>query len=340
MALSFKQSKVWMMFSNVIHVWFGKGKLKYWQFILDRVLNNYETLSIQPKSSKDIDKMIIVMIDGFPGGQGGLTDRLRGALSVYSLCKECNYVFKFYFNYPFDLKQYLIPNQYSWTIESCDILRNRSQSKPIALYLMNVPFENWLDHYLLKREIEQTDYEQYHIYTSAFFDKMNYPTLFNELFKPSALLQYEIDWNKKMIGGKYISATFRFQELLGDLKEAPECKTLSEFEQKKLIIQCLQALKSFIDNTHLEYKILVTSDSTRFLNEAKKLNRVYIIPGKIFHPHFEVEGDKPFLKSFIDFYLLMEAQEVHLLRTGLMYKSGFPEFAALLGGKKFYSTKF
>ena len=88
------------------------------------------------------------------------------------------------------------------------------------------------------------------------------------------------------------------------------------------------------------YKVLVTADSSRFLSEAQKLERVYVIPGKIFHPHYVAEGKNPFLKSFIDFYMLMEAEKVHLLKTGPMYKSGFPEFAALLGNKPFIYSEF
>ena len=330
----FKRTKIWMMFSNHIHVWLGQGKLSYWQFILDRVLVHYQNVPCS-QDFKDKEKMVILMVDGYPGGQGGLTDRLRGALSVYSLCKKHNWIFKIHFVYPFDLHEYLIPNSYNWTIEPNQVSRNIPYSKPIALYLMNLLFEKWLDSYLLQREIADSKHAQYHIYTSAFFNKQHYPQLFKELFKPSALLHHELDMNRKNIGMKYVSATFRFQELLGDLKEAEECQVLSSVEQQSLLNKCINKLQKFISQTPDDYKVLVTADSSRFLSEAQKLERVYVIPGKIYHPHYAAEGKNPFLKSFIDFYMLMEAERVHLFKTGPMYKSGFPEFAALLGNKPF-----
>ena len=77
--------------SNHIHSWFGKGKLKYWDFIRSRILKHY---SVCTEKHKNYDThKVILMVDGFPGGQGGLTDRLRGALSLYSLCKEKKVVF-------------------------------------------------------------------------------------------------------------------------------------------------------------------------------------------------------------------------------------------------------
>ena len=334
-----KRTKPWMILSNHIHVWLGKGKLSYWQFILNRILTHYQNKDSK-QSYENKEKEVILMIDGFPGGQGGLTDRLRGALSVYSLCKEHNWIFKIHFVFPFNLHEYLVPNTYNWTIEPQQISRTIPYSKPIALYLMNILFESWLDHYLLQREISNKKHKQYHIYTSAFFNKKQYPQLFQELFKPSALLQHELDINKKNIETKYVSATFRFQELLGDLKEANECQVLPPAEQQALLNKCIHQLHNFILHIPQNFKILVTADSLKFLAEAKKIERVYVIPGKVFHPHYTAEGKNPFLKSFIDFYMLIEAEEVHLFKTAPMYKSGFPEFAALLGNKPFIYSEF
>lgn len=334
-----KRTKIWMMLSNHIHVWFFEGKIGYWQFINNRVMKHYYFIkdnSVTIPSKKEV----IVMVDGYAGGQGGLTDRLRGALSVYSLCKEKGWSFKYFFNYPFNLQDYLLPNYYDWTINIDKVSRNGEYVKVICLYLMNILFESRLDKRIFSHEIEQSGYSQYHIYTSAFFDKEKYPTLFKELFKPTDDLQHEIDLNKSLINSKYISITFRFQELLGDIKEANECLTLSSEEQKELINKCTNKLISFLSDVPEEYKVLVTSDSTTFLSHVKHLDRVFVVPGKVYHPHFEAEGDKPFMKSFVDLYMIMGAEKVYLFKTGLMYKSGFPEFAALLGGKEFNYNKF
>lgn len=333
MKFTIKGSKLWMMISNHVHVYLGKGKLNYWQFILNRVLGHYQHAELD---ATDDSKKVIVMVDGYPGGQGGLTDRLRGALSVYSLCKENAWDFRFHFVYPFDLHDYLVPAEYDWSIDDKDVVRTIPYSQPIALYLMNLVGENRLDKRILKKQIESDEHKQYHIYTSAFFDKDNYPQLYRELFNPSDALRQAIDLNNKPLGTRYYAASFRFQELLGDLKEASECVRLNEQDRTLLLNKCIDELSCFIKRQLPEgYKLLVTSDSALFLEHAKSLEHVYVSPGKVFHPHYGADGDLPFMKSFVDLYTLMEAEKVFLFKTGLMYKSGFPEFAALLGGKQF-----
>ena len=53
-------------------------------------------------------------------------------------------------------------------------------------------------------------------------------------------------------------------------------------------------------------------------------------------------GDFPevWLKTFTDQQLLMGAKKVTLMRTGKMYKSGFPRFAAEVGGVEFIDHVF
>ena len=334
-----KNFKVWMYISFNIHVWLLEGKIKYWLFIHNRVMQHYQNC-YDNNIIMPIKKDVLLMVDGYAGGQGGLTDRLRGALSIYSLCKMKDWNFKLFFDFPFKLEDYLLPNNYNWIINKNDVSRNILNVKVICFYIMNILFECWLDKKIVAREIEKSSYLQYHIYTNAFFNKNKYPILFKELFIPTEELQREIDLNKSIINSKYISITFRFQQLLGDFNEASECLTLPFEEQKKIIQKCIDKLRSFISQVPIEYKILITSDSITFLKHVKNMFRVYVVDGKIYHPHYFAEGNKPFMKSFVDLYMIMGAEKVYLFKTGLMYKSGFPEFAALLGNKKFYYIKF
>ncbi|MDR0546556.1 MAG: hypothetical protein LBG77_03085, partial [Dysgonamonadaceae bacterium] len=77
-------------------------------------------------------------------------------------------------------------------------------------------------------------------------------------------------------------------------------------------------------------KILVTSESITFLNEAKKFDYVYVIPGKIAHIDFSFGLDKDvYMKTFVDYFLLTHASKIYLVIDGKMYKSGFAYRASL-----------
>ena len=104
-----------------------------------------------------------------------------------------------------------------------------------------------------------------------------------------------------------MAASFRFLELLGDFKDSEGMdEMLPPREQKLLIEQCYIELKKFIDTLPEFYKILVTSDSERFL----------------------------------DMFLLSGAESLVLFKTGKMYNSGFPRLASQIGNKHFKIHEF
>lgn len=88
--------------------------------------------------------------------------------------------------------------------------------------------------------------------------------------------------------------------------------------------------------------LLVTADSVTFLKRAVQLEGVHIIPGTLTH----IDGNKnqaiknPFevyLKSFVDFYMLIGAQKIYRIGTPQMYPSKFPAYAAKVNGIPFES---
>jgi len=89
-------------------------------------------------------------------------------------------------------------------------------------------------------------------------------------------------------------------------------------------------------------KILITSDSPRFLRHISATEpRIYIVPGDVQHTDYaQNAGDDLWLKTFVDQHLLMHASRITLMRTGKMYKSGFPRFAAEVGGVEFIDHQF
>lgn len=301
-----------------------------------RLIEKYYTKRAAP--SVFPDKRVIMMIDGRTL-HGGMADRLRGCLGVYALCKKRGIPFHINWNYPFDLSLFLEPNSYDWRIDPGKIVYETPESLVLAVFTSGLPFgESAYDRYLLLKNIRSNRHAQYHIYSNTILDRSRWSSLYQELFRPSPLLQEAIDANLKQLGPRYVSFTFRFQQLLGDFKEG-NYKILEAGERERLIARCLDELRALIDSVPESFRILVTSDSITFLNRARELPRTYIIPGAVAHMNYREESGV-FLKSFVDFYLIMGAEKVHLLQTGEMYNSGFPRFAAEVGRKPFILHRF
>lgn len=168
-----------------------------------------------------------------------------------------------------------------------------------------------------------------------------YGPLFHELFKPTRELQEQINYHLDKLGGKkkYISCTFRFRQLLGDFKEGGEILPL---EKRKLYIErCILTVKD-LHLKNSDKSILVTADSSTFLSKLREraLPYVYIMPGKVVHLGFTFNASHAiYLKSFLDMYMISLADIVYLVRDELMYHSGFPYRAALLGKARYKEKK-
>lgn len=273
---------------------------------------------------------------------GGLTDRIRGCLTTFTLSEATNQPFFLNWVYPFDIQRYLMPNEVDWVINPSDIVYAPEISTVSLVYVVGFIGENRIDKWLIRKAIK-TNSCQKHIYSNANFGKSDYSRSFKKLFKPAPRLSEAIDACKASMGGqRYVSFTFRFQELLGDFKELDSCKTLDNNEAKQLMDKCRLELKRKMTAVPSEYRILVTSDSVRFLTYVKNIDdRIYIVPGSVMHFNIKEDGGSdPYLKSFVDFYMLMDAEIIYLMKTGEMYNSGFPRFAAQIGNKPFKLHKF
>lgn len=172
------------------------------------------------------NKTLIYMLDG-RAYSGGISDIVKGIISMFKFSKEIGYDFRINFCFPFDLIEYYEPNKYDWSISENEISYNSEYSSPLWLYsayLVNGKSREFeikhqrkvLHRFLKKNERKQ----QYHIYTnSEWASDLEYSQLFNELFKPSKMLQEVLLQHKNNLRSEYISMTFRFQQLLGDFTE-------------------------------------------------------------------------------------------------------------------------
>lgn len=270
---------------------------------------------------------------------GGMFDRLKGIISIYALSKAQGKGFKIHFVHPFSLENYLIPNTYNWKIENNNPINyHYPNSRPIFGY--GECYEP--SRILKKRKGEVHFYYGYNSLTEInqeYGTSFDWSQLYDELFKPTPQLQEYIDHYKKEIGGNYIAIHTRFLNLLGDKTETdinPELPEKQQIELKEKISQSIVQIMEL----HKDCRVMIASDSPIFIAFIQQVYpNVYIVPGEISHIGTHDSNDAQNIKMFVDYYLIGGAQKVYSLWTKGMWKSAFPEYAAMIGGTKFDRIK-
>lgn len=265
---------------------------------------------------------------------GGLSDRFRGIVSVYKMCKENGLDFRIHFD-GMDLRNYLDVADYDWRINDDEICYDCHSVYPCTILTyhsnLNDKFQMWVQKCFLKRYLKKK-YEQIHIYTNMATAENEYGQLFKELFRPCEELQKLIDYHSGLLGYEYDAMVFRMRQLFGDFVDGGE--TLMGEVRERYMNRCLDFVRQ---HTVAGKKLLVTSDSKCFLGEVSKIDGVYVIPGEVVHVGFTFDADKMiYMKSFVDYYVLAGAKRITLVRDEKMYHSGFATRAALLNGAEYH----
>lgn len=288
-----------------------------------------------------LSSRMVFKADGrFP--HGGMFDRLKGAISVYAASQCIGHEFKISFTHPFDLRDYLEPNEYDWTIDEGDLAKGWPAARPIFMY---GEFANPV-RLVKKRSCESHFYYGYNSLdwlNERYGKNFEFGALYKQLFKPTARLQKYIDMYKAEIGSKYLVAHFRFMNLIGDSTEFKEINpTLPEDKQNELIEKSLEQLRLLEQSTPPDGgdgggRIMLCTDSARFVSIVKEqMPEVYVVPGEIKHiGTAEDNSDASTIKMFLDYYLIAEAEKVYNFVSDGMWKSAFPEYAAKIGQKTF-----
>lgn len=262
---------------------------------------------------------------------GGLTDRINGCVSAYHIAETTSRDFKIVFDYPFELTDYLIPNEINWKIA-----RNKVsfgwKSRVVFIRAFNQTMAERVEQ--LKQISLSNRNKQLHVYTNIMLeDDRKYHDIYAKLFKPSNILQEMIDNELNRIGQEYIAVTLRFQQLFGDFKEG-NYPILSNEDAEYLCKKCISDIQD-IHNQNPNRIIVVTSDSMTFLKRVSTLNYIHIISGKVIHMQY-TKGD--FLsnaKSFIDLYIVANAEKIYQILNTPMRRSGFPKLASKIYNKEY-----
>lgn len=312
-------------------------------FILYRLVSHAHNIPVSSyyNHSKSIIKHndtlphIIMMFNG-KWDQPGFADCIRAITSVYHMCKINDISFSVFFNYPFKLTDFLQPNNYNWKISENEISYNIKEAIPYTCISYNSLFKERnvkMQEKYLKYIVSKITTKQIHLYSNTYCYDEFFHNNFHELFKPSIYLQSKIDEQKKIIGKNYISVSFRFANLLGDIKDTYG-EELPQKIKEELIQKCLYAINELYIRTNSS-RILLTSDSISFIDVAiQELPYIYVIPGPIGHIAHDGEDDIV-LKTLLDLFLISEANHAYMIRNKLMYKSGFAKRAASIGNIPF-----
>lgn len=307
-----------------------------------RHLAKYYSDDLPPASNEK--KMIVYMADGVIY-RSGFADRMRAMITLYDFCKKNGLDFRINFTDPFRLEDYLLPAQYDWRLKPGELSKNKKTSR--AFYVDTRREEDsdrerrWEEatfrHYFKK------NFKQAHVYTIFYYAEKDFASLFRELFRFSPELDRRVSEATRQLGESYISVSTRFLELLGDFTEPkPMVKTLPEDAQEDLIGHCLDKIMEIHEQEcHNGEKILVTSDSRKFLDAAAALPFVSVIDGEIGHLSVKKEDrSQQDMKTFVDFFAIAGARKSYLLISGDMYPSNFSKRAAQIGDHEFIKVTF
>lgn len=284
------------------------------------------------------NQTIIAMVDGRVV-HGGLSDRIRGIVSLYGYCKEKNIPFKLHYVHPFHLEEYLQPADYDWRIYQDQISYHPSEAIPVLLTCDRLPNKHHRRY--LDQVLKKNPHKQIHIYTNTQFLDKDFTKNFSEMFSPSPKIKLLVNQYAAQGNDNFISMTFRFQQLLGDFKEEG-CKILSKEEQEALIGKCMEKADYIRKTFHPDSKVLLTSDSVSFVERfCKEKDYAFSIPGEVVHIDYTPNASyEIYAKTFIDMLTLSKAKKIYLLRTGEMYRSGFGKRASKISGVDFEEISF
>jgi glycosyltransferase involved in cell wall biosynthesis len=277
-------------------------------------------------------QIAVLLVDG-KYSHGGFCDRLKGIVSLFHYAQVNNIPFRIDYTYPFKLCDFLISNDYDWLPKDGEISRNLADVKYICL--VRDPSAKRLLQLKTKKQIHchanRDIVEQLNV---AYQTNFNWSSMFNRLFKPTNELSNLIANHKKQMGNNYISAQFRFINLLGDFKDNRKF-SLTGDQKESLIEKNLQAVKK-LNQQYPEKMIFVATDSVTFSDCVSQLNFVYTLSGNIVHIDY-IEGEKrsAYERVFLDFYLLAESERIFSIGTKEMYLSEFPLYAAKVNGVPF-----
>lgn len=277
------------------------------------------------KKKQGENTLVFFMEEGYPQPHPGLVDRLKAIVGLYYIAKENGFSFRLKYTTPFCLEEYLEPADYNWLAE--EIVFEYKNTKLIQYNgEQNLPVfdENVLQYHCYY-------YEGLNILRANHIENWEekWHQLFHELFTPSTYLKGLLEMVEKP--ERYVAIHTRFVNALDNFEEGYE-SNLTEEEKKQLIARCLKGIEKIIENEKKD--VLIFSDSSRFLHEAKIAGYPILSEDDIGHISFQAD-QSVHDKTFIDFFTMANSEKVYALRGKQLYNSVFSQYAAIVGEKEY-----
>lgn len=303
------------------YISFFKSDIKY----IIKSMRYYRKLRFVKAQKVNTFYMIFEPFRGHPG----LADRLKAIISTYNLAKSNGYEFKVFFETPFKLCEYLIP-QKNWLTTLDELEYSISDTCLFHEVSWRVPTK-------LKKN------KQYHCYQYSgnlmprVFPNTHYKwcDLFNELFAPSKKI---IDlYNELNIQPhSYVAIHIRFVNALERFENTYFDNHLATQEERNaLILRCKEGILKVLENNP-NRPVYVFSDSKVFLESVVDLPVKTLDSHAIQHVS-SARNDEATLKTFLDMYVMSQSSAVYRFRAPEIYSiSHYALLAATIGDIPFY----
>ena len=306
-------------------------------FLKNRLKNYFLYKKYRISFIPNYDEKIVnvIMFDGRTN-HGGLVDRLKGIITSYEASKFFpKSKFKIFHKSPFDLTNYLLPNDVNWEMDESEL----NFSYPRSKIIYNMDYYNYqffLDDYRAKNN---RIHGQNHIYTNLDYtnhikirnNEISWKDSFFELFKYSDYLNEILS---KYDTSECIGIHARFGSLLGDFKDTGLSYTGTKDEIESEIVESKEIINKIIFN-YPNHNVFLFSDSNKFIMDCKSsIKGINTTEGISVHTDtMDIKQNHD--KTFLDFFLLTKCKAVFQLKSKKMYQSQFSKYASIIGSSQF-----
>lgn len=290
--------------------------------------------SLLPFRSKSKEKRLICLYRAKGPFGPGLADRLKAMVTGYIIAKTNNRSYYIFHDNGFMIEDYLVPAKEDWRIDINDVSFGIFSCK-----------RAWFVKSLIKLDDSAAEY--HFLGGGNVADKLtgeqkneyDFHRIFHTLFRPSAIVQQEIDSINKqhsLSPDSYIAVHIRFLDFFENVeqKRVTAFTQHASIEEQREMIASINHTLAHLLKEHENKKLLLFSDSPTFL-AVEHPNGVHTIPGDVGHIYAH-EGQKPvILKAFVDLFLISHAYHVYNIVGAGTYTSGYSYVGALIGNKPF-----
>lgn len=265
-------------------------------------------------------------------GCGGIGDFLRGALTLYSICKKYNYKYYIYLKENINLDKCFIKEKIPLNIindnnkENINII-DKYEDNVIINFLNKI--KNNKKVYFVKSNYFSPKYkESINNIKDEFFTNVLKPTQEILNIVNNIYLQNNIKKNE------YVSVHIRSGDYNMSNNSSRDLRI--NLSNKNIYLDLNNKIQNILKKHNINIPILIHSDSLKLKNELKNINNNYIICDlqiKHIAEKIGIDTEEAVIDTIAEFYIVANANKI------IMYPSysGFSHIASLINNAEIYS---